>query len=347
MIALALWFGLGVAALESRRPSAFEGDGPGERAESVESRALAPFRGEGADIAAVVERMRLEHAQSVRRALVVLDSRFDGWRDRSDALAEELLSWSTRGRLAWRTVRDVIDGSEARRRELVRDRFERMVVSEREIRVAVGEAFERLALELRADRARALSRVRAHVAAMRGVDRDSDVLVAEFSRLGGEMDQALMHQAERSLVAAVAGVAGAVVVTEVVTAAVVSAMAGASAGAATGAAGGSVVPVAGTIAGLAVGLAAGIAVDWWASATAQRDVAAQCGAAIDELRHRIIDGDRGLRATFEETAARDAAALEAHLRARLGEDAVRHARSGASGAGGSWATVRMGAEERR
>jgi len=149
------------------------------------------------------------------------------------------------------------------------------------------------------------------------------------------MDQALLHQAERSLVAAVAGVASAVVVTEVVTAAVASAMAGASAGAATGAAGGSVVPVAGTIAGLAVGLVAGVAVDWWASASAQRDVSARCGAAIDELRHRIIDGDRGLQAIFEETAAHEADALEAHLRERLDARA------------GSWSKARLGAEARR
>lgn len=343
-MATALWLGLSLGAAVSLRQAGAEAPSPAWQAGGGSGvprgansmiggeAALAPFGAERATVASVIERLRFEQRRSVQRALAVLDARFDEWRDRSGAFAEELLRWSTRGRLAWRSVGDAIDGGAARL-ELVRSRFEALVVSEAELRAAIAQAFDRLALELRADRARALSRVRARVTAPPGTG-SADVIVADIAGLDERMDHVLVRHADRSLMAGVAGFAGAVVVTEVVAGAVGSALAGAAAGAA----GGSFVPVAGTIAGFAAGLAAGIAVDWWASDVTRRDLESRCRGAVDELRRRVIDGeppgsgarrgarpatgggrpgdvDRGLRALFDEAAERQASMLESHLSA--------------------------------
>lgn len=276
---------------------------------------LAPWRDSGLEGEAILERLRAEQEASVLRTLAVLDARFDGYRDRSGAFAEDLIRWSTRGRLAWRSMTDLVGAGENGRRELVRERFQSLVVDEDELRACAFEAVERMALELRADRARALARVRTRIAIEAADAPDGERLTEEVAQLGAQLDRALLQQADRSLVIAVAGVIGATVVTEIVAVAVGSAMTGA----AVGAAGGSIIPGAGTVVGFATGLTAGVAVDWWLSEELERDLKQRSLETIDALRERVIEGDlesgtRGLRAILEHMADEEAQALEAPLR---------------------------------
>ncbi|MBX3355515.1 MAG: hypothetical protein KF724_07425 [Phycisphaeraceae bacterium] len=275
--------------------------------------ALPPFA-EPADVDAIVLRLRLEQQMSVARALSVLRAHFEVFRERSGLMADELLSWRTRGALAWHGVEDAVTREGGRRRALVRERFERIVASERDFREAVAEAEERLVLELHADRARALARVRGHLAHSASTSGAEVMAPTELERLASRLDRALLQQADRSLLSAMSTLIGATVVTEIVamgtSAAVVSA--------AGGAASGSFIPVAGTIAGFVVGLAAGVAVDWWMSDSARHVVRERIEVAIDALERALIEGDgapsgSGLRDRFEKAAEQDALALESQL----------------------------------
>lgn len=263
-----------------------------------------------------VASLRADHARSIDRILEELDARFDGWRDRSETFADSLLGWRTRGSLAWQSLRGALGGDDGRRRRIVRDRFEALVLDERELREAIDRAVARLAIELRADRSRALARVRARIDWTSGSagSGDAGVTAASLSPLDDGFDAALLREADRSLAGGVAGVIGATVVTELV-AVSVGATAG---GAAAGAAGGSVVPGAGTAIGFAAGLGAGLAVDWWMHARMRDAIVRRCGEIVERLRCEVIDGDParehpGLRSIFEECAERDARRFEANL----------------------------------
>lgn len=310
-VGLALWMLLALGAVVALPASA---RATPVRAMAADLRSLPTFQDAGSDPSTIVARLRSEQQQSIDRALAGVAAHFDAYRDRSGAFARDLLRWSTRGRLAWGSMRDVVGRASQQRHALVRERFEANVVSEAELRAVVLEAAERLALELRADRARALARVRARVTLDPMQAQDSDRWSEQVGQLGDRMDRALLRQADRSLVMAVATVIGATIVTEVVAAAVGSALTGAAAGAA----GGSIVPGAGTVVGFATGLAAGVAVDWWMSAEVERDLTLRSTQTIDALRGRIIEGDlehgtRGLRAIFQEMAEREARAFDAPL----------------------------------
>jgi len=326
--AIALWLALSVGSELARRSTALTGFMGTFWTAPFGAAALPEFGGPESTARDILDRLRLEQQQSIERSLAVLDSRFDEYRDRSGAFAKDLLRWSTRGRLAWRSMKDVAGGDSNARRELVRERFEAIVVSEAQLRTNIFETVERLALELRADRARALARVRAAVAVDPLAAGDSDRLSSELARLDEQMDRMLLRQADRSLIMAVATLVGATVVTEIVAMAIGSAMTGA----AVGAAGGSIIPGAGTVVGFATGLAAGVAVDWWLSSELEQDLTRRSAVAIDALRRRVIDGDaeidqphdardardargtvRGLRAMLESMAEREAEALEAPM----------------------------------
>ncbi|MBM4112281.1 MAG: hypothetical protein FJ253_02730 [Phycisphaerae bacterium] len=269
-----------------------------------------------------VSTLRADQARSIERVMGELDARFHAWRERSDRFADSLLSWGTRGRLAWRMVRGAVggdgaaDGSQTDGAALVRDRFESMVMRNGEVDEAVRVAAERMALELRADRSRALARVR-HRMAWREGRADAGTVVRSAlptPATTGPLEAELLRAAERSLGGGVLAVVGATIVTEVV-AVSVGAAAG---GAALGAASGSVVPGAGTAVGFAAGLGAGIAVDWWMHARTRDEVVKRCAAAIDELRSAIVDGDGseerpGLRAIFERIAEQEARDFEREL----------------------------------
>jgi len=325
LFALTAWLCLALAALPARPITGLAWSRSGAAEVREAARGLAPFETDGIDHSAILARLKAEQQASVRRSLASLEARFDGYRDRSDAFAQELLRWSTRGSLAWSSMKDVAGGGSMRRRELIRQRFEATVVSERDLKAAVNEALDRLMLELRADRSRALSRIRTHRAASGEGTRErgpsASTLAASLEeldlaceRLDAQMDRDLLRQADRSLVMALTGIVGATIATEIVAATVGSAIGGA----AVGAAGGSVVPVAGTVIGFAAGMTAGIAVDWWLSERTGHDLAERCRVAIDDLRNRIIDGDDaqgrvGLRKVFESAAAREAAAIETQL----------------------------------
>lgn len=316
--AILIWMGLSVAAVVSRGSRAVSLP-PWPAVQAISSadgplrESIAPFWTRDVDATTVLGKLRIDHRASVRRAIAVLETHFDAYRERSAPFAADLLRWSTRGKLAWRSLKDALAGDGTRRRELVRDRFAHVVVDDAELRAAVCEAVERLLLDLRADRARALSRIRARVEVGDSSAReahDADSLGRACAAIGERMDEQLLRQADRSLVMAVAGLVSATAVTEIVTAAI-----GASAaGAASGAAGGSIVPGAGTAIGFAAGLGAGIAVDWWMSERVREELTRSSARAIDDLRRRVIDGEQGsragLREIFETIAEREAADLE-------------------------------------
>ncbi len=272
-----------------------------------------------------VSALRADQARSIERSLAMLDARFDGWRDRSELLADALLSWRLRGALAWRSVRGALSGDAEDRRELVRERFEALVLDESALREATREACGRLALELRADRARALARQRRAIGwPVDGPGGAAEAISLPSGTMDARLDRELLRSADRSLAGGVVGVVGATVVSEVVGVAV-----GAAAGsAAAGAAGGSIAPGVGTVIGLAAGLGAGLAVDWWMHGEMREEIVRRCGDAIEGLRREVIQGDpargrEGLRRRFEEVAEREAQEFEAVIR-----NAGRHGGAG-------------------
>lgn len=330
LMALALWIALsagsviawrshaGARATHSATPAGVPREVLASGARGIQP---SPPRGAADDeLSRIIDRLREEQRESVERSLRLLETRFDGWRDRGNDFALDLLRWSTRSRLAWSAMRDAIDPSGDRQRLLVRDRFESSVVSESELAAAVGEAWHRLRVELRADRVRALARLRDH----RHTDRalaspETRIVDLDAARLGERLDAALLQQSTRSLATAGVILVGGAIVTEVVAAAAGAAVVGA----ASGAAGGSVVPVAGTIVGFSVGLGAGIAADWWLSEQARQDLARRSGSMVDALRVRIIEGEPhngwpGMRDAFTRAAEREAQWMESHLRSGEG-----------------------------
>jgi len=276
----------------------------------------------------VVERLRQDHRRSIERALGVLDGRFDAWSDRVPAFADGLLSWSMRASLAWKGVRSAL-GSEsaaAARMAIVRGRFEAEVMDGRALRDAIDETMERFALEIRADRSRALARVRSRVewTAHGGGGVDLDAIGPFLQDTETRLDRSLLRQADRSIAGGVAGVMGAVIVTEVVVAGVGASIGGAAAGGAVaGATGGSIAPGVGTAIGLVAGLGAGIAVDWWMHARTREEVVNRCMAALEQLRREVLEGvpdarSSGLRGRLEEAAEREARAIEQAIRVATG-----------------------------
>lgn len=319
LLAVAISLGLGAG----------ETTAVGSRHRGLPDRGILPEPRSETSAQDVMALLQEDHRRSIDRALAELDAHFIAWREGVPRFAEGLLGWTTRARLAWSGLTGVVGGG-SDRSQIVRERFEREVIREGELRTAIERAIERFVLEMRADRARALARVRARVRwseleAM-GVDRAS--LAHGLAAVESRLERALLRQADRSIAAGVASVVGAVVVTEIVVSAVGASMGGAAAGGAVaGAVGGSWAPGVGTLVGFTAGLGAGIAVDWWMHARTRDEVVRRCEEALMRLRIEIVEGPAsgerpGLRALFAEAARLEAETLRREIESVL-EGVVR------------------------
>ena len=270
------------------------------------------------DAAPLLAGAKARDLAAVNRALAALDARFAGYAAGVDAFTHDLTAWGTRFKLIWRksveTVKrhDIPEGTA----KLVRDKFDRHVVSDARLETDVLAVMQQFGYELEANRNELLGMLRTRLEASDLPVEIRQLALADFkTRYGEQLKSLLGKMPGNSVMVGVGGITAGIVTEEAVRqmvrvvltqaasrlagGAMVSGGAAATAVAAGGTGGTAVAPGVGTAVGVVGGFLVGAVVDWWMTdefeATVKKDVL----VFLTQTRSTLVSGPRGLEAMLK------------------------------------------------
>lgn len=273
------------------------------------------LQGEAAPLLAVAKARDLA---AVNKALSTLDACFAGYASGVDAFTHDLTAWGTRFKLIWRKGVET-----AKRREipegtakLVRDKFDRHVVSDARLEADVLAVMRQFAYELQADRNELLGSLRTKLEASDLPSEMKQVALTDFKTRYEEHLKTLLHQLpQNSVLVGVGGITAGIVTEEAVRqlvrvvltqaaarlagGAVASGGAAATAVATGGAGGTAVAPGVGTAVGVVGGFLVGAVVDWWMTEEFEAKVKTDVLTFLAQTRTTLVSGPQGLEAMLK------------------------------------------------
>ncbi len=268
--------------------------------------------------APLLAQARARDLAAVNRALASLDDRFAGYASGVDAFTHDLTAWSTRFRLIWRKSVET-----AKRREipegtakLVRDKFDKHVVSDVRLEADVLAVMQQFAYEMEAGRNELLGSLRTKLEAADLPVEVKQVALADFKiRYEEQLKSLLSRLPGNSVMVGVGGITAGIVTEEAVRqmvrvvltqaaarlagGAMASGGAAATAVAAGGTGGTAVAPGVGTAVGVVGGFLVGAVVDWWMTDQFEADVKLDVMAFLAQTRATLISGPQGLEAMLK------------------------------------------------
>lgn len=265
---------------------------------------------------AEVEPILLAHERANRaaaeRAIQRIRETFDGYRRGVDPFVEDITSWGTRLGVLVRTPGDWWYEDE-RINTFVSEKFEEHLFSEQQLQRDLTQVLVALREDLRANRNRLLTQVRAAVNA----SDLTPITLPDFTDYDRQVREDLVELAEArgqtSLYHGIAVTVGAEAVAipagwlaGVSVSALLSSSAAATGATATTTAGGgtagSLAGPVGTGVGVIVGAMVGLGIDWWLTERFQERVTGELTSYLDELERGLLEGtddDPGLKKTLE------------------------------------------------
>ncbi|GIW94417.1 MAG: hypothetical protein KatS3mg110_2458 [Pirellulaceae bacterium] len=243
----------------------------------------------------LVEKSDQQNNQAVERCVQRIHDQFDVYRSRVPEFVDDLLSLSTRGRVAWRMV----TGGAVE--QLVREKFEARIFSADEFQNGLTETVTQFFEEVSANQ----NELYASVKVALGNHPDVNVQLPDLEQfrkqVSEEIVRAMENQAKGSVYQFVASMAAselaAMVAQRLVTQLLVRVLPGVVSGmgvtagtASAGGAGGSAVGPLGTAAGIAVGFAVGMAVDWWLSSQYEKQLTDSLINYLNQTESALING---------------------------------------------------------
>ena len=255
---------------------------------------------------------------AVNRALASLDARFAGYAAGVDAFTRDLTGWGTRFKLMWRksveTVkrRDIPEGTA----KLVRDKFDRHVVSDARLEADVLAVMKQFAYDLEANRNELLGTLRTRLGASDLPVEIRRVALTDFrTRYAEQLNTLLAKMPANSVMVGVGGITAGIVTEEAVRqmvrvvitqaaarlagGAMASGGAAATAVAAGGTGGTVVAPGVGTAVGVVGGFLVGAVVDWWMTEEFEATVKQDVLTFLAQTRTTLISGPAGLEAMLK------------------------------------------------
>lgn len=278
------------------------------------------------EAAPLLAQAKAKDLAAVNRALASLDARFAGYAGGVDAFTHDLTAWGTRFKLIWRkgveTVKrhDIPEGTA----KLVRDKFDKHVVSDARLEADVLAVMQQFAYDLEADRNELLGTLQARLAASDLPVEVRQVALTDFRTRYQEQLKALLGKMPgNSVMVGVGGITAGIVTEEAVRqmvrvvlsqaaarlagGAMASGGAAATAVAAGGTGGTAIAPGVGTAVGVVGGFLVGAVVDWWMTEEFEATVKQDVLAFLTQTRATLVSGPQGLetmlKAQVEHTSA--------------------------------------------
>ena len=270
------------------------------------------------EAAPLLAQAKAKDLAAVNRALAGLDARFASYGAGVDAFTRDLTAWGTRFRLIWRrsveTIkrRDIPEGTA----KLVRDKFDRHVVSDARLEADVLAVMQQFAYNLEAGRNELLGTLKTRLEASDLPVEVRLVALADFkTRYQDQLKALLAKMPGNSVMVGVGGITAGIVTEEAVrqmvrvvltqaasrlaAGAVASGGAAATAIAAGGTGGTAVAPGVGTAVGVVGGFLVGAVVDWWMTEEFEAIVKRDVLAFLTQTRATLISGPQGLEAMLK------------------------------------------------
>ena len=270
------------------------------------------------EAAPLLAQAKAKDLAAVNRALASLDARFAGYASGVDAFTHDLTAWGTRFKLIWRksveTVkrREIPEGTA----KLVRDKFDKHVVSDARLEADVLAVMQQFAYELEADRNELLGTLRTRLEASDLPLAMRQVALTDFKTRYEEQLKTLLGKLPgNSVMVGVGGITAGIVTEEAVRqmvrvvltqaasrlagGAMASGGAAATAVAAGGTGGTAIAPGVGTAVGVVGGFLVGAVVDWWMTEEFEATVKQDVLAFLTQTRATLISGPQGLEAMLK------------------------------------------------